>query len=180
MKILKSLLLTLLLSNIFASGIGGVVGGSNDGRISPANNWNEIRSAVKSNPKYKISGDYAYVGQIVSIFDVCTDGKNFITKEELPVRRIVKVPRSRDNDGDRDGYASRVVDYKKRVYPLNAIQKLRECDHNDKNCKYVDKEFNQDTIKAVTVEKFLREEGSEKRKVYRKLFKKDYFVPNCK
>lgn len=179
MKSFKIITLMLFALSTLASGIGGVVGGSNDGKISPSQDWDKIRQAVKGNEKFKISGDYAYVGQIVSIFNVCTDGENLVTKKKLPVYRIVQVPRSMDNDGDRDGWTSKVVDHKFRSYPLNAIQKKRVCERDNKNCRYVDKEFNQKTVKEITVEKFLRHEGKDKRKVYRKLFSKDYHVPRC-
>jgi hypothetical protein len=164
-----------------ASGIGGVVGGSNDGKLSPSHDWEQIRKVIKGNQKFKISGDSAYVGQIVSIFDVCTDGENLITTKKLPVYRSVRVPIHMDNnDTEKDGWASKVVDHKIRSYPLNAIQKKRVCyRESSSNCKLVDKEFNQRTVKEITIKKFFKEEGSEKRKIYKKLFTKDYHVPNC-
>jgi len=181
MKILLIFIFPLLMFDaIAASGVGGLVGGSGNGRISDANNWNEIRAAVKLNKKLKITGDYAYVGQIVSIFDVCTDGKHFITTNKLPVYKSVRVSKHMDNDGERDGWTNKIVGYEHRSYPLSTFQTKRKCDHHGKNCRYVEVEFTQDTQKEVTVEKFLKEEGSQRKEIFKKVFSKDYFVPNCK
>jgi len=148
--------------------------------ISENDSWSDIKAEVKANHKLKITGDYAYVGQIVSIFDVCTDGENFTTTKKLPVYKMVRVSRHMDNDGERDGWTSKIVGYKFRSYPLNAIQTQRVCDAKDKNCKYVEVEFNQNTEKMVSVEKFVKTQGSERREVFTTLFSKLYVVPACK
>jgi hypothetical protein len=148
--------------------------------LSEADSWSEIRAAVKANHKLSISGDYAFVGQIVSAFDVCTDGESFTTTKKLPVYKRQWVGRSRDNnDSERDGYANVIVGYEYKSYPLNTTQRQRQCDNHDRRCTYVDVPFNQSTEKMISVKKHVRTVGSQDRKVYKTLFKKLYVVPAC-
>lgn len=181
MKILFSILLTTLTLSTASAGIGGVVGGSNDGRINPSQDWGKIRDAVRGTKKYKISGDYAFVGQIVSLFDVCTDGQNFITTREYPYYETRYVGKSRDNnDTEKDGWASVVAGYRKLVYPLETKKWDTICNNHGKKCRRIQKDFIQETSKEIKVEKLIRYDGSERDKpVYKSLFKKDYHVPYC-
>ena len=166
------------LTNSFG-GVGTLTGGSRNGKITQSDSWDKILKTVRNEQGLKIKGDYAYVGQIVSLFDVCTDGRNFTTTKKLPVYKNVRVRLSNDQDGDRDGYTNVITDYKHRTYPLNAIQTERQCDNNDKRCRNVEKEFNQETEKEISVYQFIKTQGTDKKEIYKKLFKKKYYVPNC-
>jgi hypothetical protein len=169
----------LPISNTFG-GVGTLTGGSRNGMISKADSWSKIIRTVRSEDKLKLKGDYAYVGQIVSLFDVCTDGRNFKTTRKLPVYKSVKVSRSQDDDGRRDSFKNVIVGHEFRTYPLNTTQRKVECDHNDRNCKTVEKDFNQEIEKEISVFNYVREtRGSEQEKIYKKLFNKKYHVPNC-
>lgn len=173
-------LIFLLISINAISGVGALTGGSKNGKLSQSDDWNDIIKTVRKEQKLKFEGDYAYVGQIVSIFDVCTEGQNFRTKRKLPVYKNVRVSKSRDNkDGERDGFTNIIVGHDYRSYPLNAIQMKRECNSKGKRCRFVEKEFRQDTDTDVSVLKFVREEGSQRRKIYKKIFNKKYYVPEC-
>jgi hypothetical protein len=183
MKLIKHLsiyIFTLLtLTNTFG-GVGTLTGGSKNGMISRSDNWSKILKTVRSKPELKTKGDYAYVGQIVSLFDVCTDGRNFITKNKLPVYQNVRVPKHKDNDGEKDGYTDIIVGHEHRTYPLNTTQTKKECNSRDKNCRYVEKDFIQETEKDITIYKHMGTQGSQDRDIYKKLFKKKYHVPNCR
>jgi hypothetical protein len=148
--------------------------------ISESDSWSEIRAAVKADHKLSVSGDYAFVGQILSAFDVCTDGENFTSTKKLPVYKRQWVGRSRDNnDSERDGYTNVIVDYKFKSYPLETTQLKRECNNHGKQCTYVEVPFVQSIDKMITVKKFIKTVGSQDRKVYKTLFKKLYTVPAC-
>lgn len=151
--------------------------------VSESDSWSDIQAEVKASNKLSITGDYAFVGQIVSIFDVCTDGESFITTKKLPVYKRVRVTRSRDNDGDNDGYTNMIVGYEYKSYPLNATQSKRECNNHGKQCTWVEVDFNQSTEKMISVKKHVRTQRSNstsnETKIYKTLFKKAFSVPTC-
>lgn len=160
--------------------LAAVVLASSTFALSESDSWSDIRAEVKSNYKLKITGDYAFVGSVVSIFDVCVDGENFTTTRKMPVYKYVRVPRHMDNmDGERDGWTSKIVGYDYRTYPLSTTHRERVCENDDKRCTYVDKPFVQKTEKMVSVEKHVRTVGSDDREIYKTLFKKLYVVPAC-
>lgn len=166
MKTLITMAALLLTSSAFA--------------ISESDSWSDIKAEVKANHKLSMSYGATFVGQNISIFDVCVDGENFLTTRKFPVYKFVRVPRHMDsNDGDRDGWASQIVGYKFLTYPINSMTTERRCNNHDRNCRTFEVEFNQQTEKMITVKKFIKNVGSEDRAVYKTLFKKLYVAPVC-
>lgn len=163
----KLLPFLFIITSAFA-GVGGLTGGSQNGRISEADNWDTILKTVKENPELKIVGDYAYVGRITSLFNVCTDGENLITKKPLPIYDYV----GRD-------HKKVIIAHKTLTYPLEATQTKRVCDNKDKNCKYVEEDFIQRTVSELRVQKVKRVRGKDKNPEYVTVFTKEYYVPNC-
>jgi hypothetical protein len=178
MKLLITILITLSM-NIFA-GVGDSSGGSTNGRVSLNHEWSEIKEAVKLDRKLEITGDYAFVGRPVSIFDVCATGDSFHTTRKFPIYERKFVGKSRDRDNEKDGYMQVLKENKILTYPLHAIQRKRVCNHHGKQCTYVPVDFIQDTQKSLTIRKHVRTVGSNDRKVFKTLFKKNYSVPECK
>lgn len=148
--------------------------------ISEASSWEEIRAEVKADHKLTMTRGATFVGQIVSAFDVCIDGENFKTTREFPFYEIRRVSRSQDNDGDNDGYTSVLAGYRTLVFPINYETTRRVCNNRDKNCRNVSVMVEQELVKEITVKKFVKTVGRDKRDVYKTLFTKEYFIPTCK
>jgi len=169
MKKLITLTVLLLTSQAFA--------------ISESDSWADIKAEVKADKKLSMDFRSTFVGQNVSVFDVCIDGENFETTRVFPIYKYVKVPRHMDsNDGERDGRAQQIVGYDYLSYPINSTRTVTKCRHNDKDCRRVEIPFNQDTEKMISIKKYVRSVGSSdrsNRKVYKTLFKKEYVIPTC-
>lgn len=148
--------------------------------LSEADSWDTIKSEVKNNWKLQLSGYAVFVGQVVHAFDVCVDGDEFKTTKQYPVYETKYVGKTRDNDGDNDGWTSVVVGYRTLSFPITYTTKERVCNNRDKNCKYVSKVVEQETVKKMTVKKFVRSVGrNNDRDVYKTLFTKEYEIPAC-
>ncbi|EQC44319.1 hypothetical protein [Bacteriovorax sp. Seq25_V] len=179
------LLVTLLVSILALGGTGGISGGSKPGKgkigIGPDSSWTQVRDAVKKNWNLQISGDYVFTGYPNSAFQVCIDGDEFRTIEKRPQYERRRVSRHLDNDGDRDGYTNVIVGYEYDRYPL-VYESWREvCNNHDKNCKRVPITVNQTTVKNVKIKYIVESRGGRDndRKVEKELFDKDYVIPYC-
>ena len=148
--------------------------------VSESDSRSEIKAAVKADHKLSIDGATSFVGLSVSTFNVCTDGENLNTTKEYPIYKRVRVSRSQDNnDSERDGYATVIVGYEIKSYPIESTQMTQQCANNGSRCSFVEVPFTQDLEKMVTVKKFVRTQGSEDREIYKTLFKKLYTIPAC-
>lgn len=166
MKTLITMAALLLTTSVFA--------------ISESDSWSDIKAEVKANSKLSMSYGATFLGQNISIFDVCVDGEDFKTTRKFPIKKRVRVPRHRDNnDSERDGFAWVVVGHDYLSYPMNSMTTRRICEHDDRRCQYVEVEFNQSPTKMITVKKFMRRVGSNDRAVYKTLFTKSYTAPAC-
>lgn len=145
--------------------------------VSEVSSWTEIRNAVRSNADLKITGDYAFVGQIVSAFDVCTDGENFVTTKKFPFYRFERRNGSRNGDD----YRRVLVGHRYLSYPLETVRYETRCSGSrDNRCRRVAVDFVQSTVKEISVEKLVRYAGRHNdRPVYKTVFKKTYEVPAC-
>lgn len=184
MKI-KTVFLTIVVQLTILAGAGGISGGSKPGvkkfGINEDSSWNEISKVVKNNPELRISGDYVFLGQPKSAFNVCVDGDHFRTIEKVDIIKNIRVPVSRDKDGDRDGFANVVVGQDYKTYPITYESTEVVCDNRDKNCKQVIKQVDQEIIKTIKV-LYTRKTSSKHEKSYfdhEVLIEKEYIIPYC-
>lgn len=151
--------------------------------ISESSTWSEIQAELKSNHDLKASGLTVFVGRPVDAFSVCNDGENFVTLRKFPIYKNVKVPRSQDNDGDKDGYTNVKVGEEILTFPVSYTSYKEVCRAHDKNCKRVAYTVDQETTKEITISKFVRRAGSSRngsdREVYKTLFTKSFEIPAC-
>ena len=147
--------------------------------INEKSSWEEIKAAEKADVNLSMNYGPVFVGQPVSAFDVCIDGDIFVTTRKFPIYKTVRVPRSRDNDGDRDGYTSVKVGEKLLSYPITYTSYKEVCNGRDKNCKRVAYTVHQDLEKDFTVSKVVRRGGHDRDDVTKALFTKTYVIPAC-
>jgi hypothetical protein len=148
--------------------------------VSESDSWEEIKAEVKADRKLSMSYGATFLGQNMSIFDVCVDGENFVSTKKVAIKEWVRIPRNRDtNDNERDGYTQVIVGYDYLTYPMNTMTTRRECNNRDRNCRDLEVEFNQSPTKMITVKKYLKTVGSNDRDVFKTLFTKSYTAPAC-
>lgn len=192
MKMLNCILIVLtllLVINVQArSGIGGLSGGSNNGKIRDLlqesvelGNWNIVTKLVSREPKYKISGDSVFLGRVTSAFKVCIDGDDFRSLEKRPVYEAQYVGIVEDyEDGVRDGWADRIVGHEYTRFPIVYTTYEQKCSNSGKRCRKVEKIVKQKTLKNITVKEHVRTLGrSSPRKIYDDVITEKYEISNC-
>lgn len=151
--------------------------------ISESSSWSEIQAELKANHNLKASGLTVFVGRPVDAFSVCNDGDNFVTLRKFPIYKNVRVSRSQDNDGDRDGYTNVKVGEEFLAFPITYTSYKEVCNGHGKNCKRVAYTVNQETTKEITISKLVGRTGGSRngndREVYKTLFTKSFEIPAC-
>ena len=146
--------------------------------LSEASSWSEVKSAVKNNVYLTLEGGTVFAGQLVSAFNVCVEGSNFVSTKKYPIYKTKYVGKARDNDGDNDGYTSVVVGYKTLTYPMAYSSYDTVCANNGKRCRKVSKTVYQDDVVTFSVKKSKNTFGKDNVKA-KTLFTKTYTIPAC-
>ncbi len=156
------------------AGTGGIVGGVDELKDLQHKDWSTIREAVKQDYKLDLQGDIAFVGKIVSVFDVCINNDKVQTISKHPVYKRVRLAGNRDNDR----YKDVVIGHKRLSFPLTREVKKQICfGKRDNNCREYTEVENFSQTKKITlrVEKKHSRENIE----YKDVFTKPYDVPYC-
>ncbi|WP_372654731.1 hypothetical protein [Halobacteriovorax sp.] len=192
MKLLNCVLIVLtllLVINVQArSGIGGLSGGSSNGKIrdllqesAELGRWDVVREVVAKKDKFTLSGDRVFLGTLVSAFKVCIEGDDFRSIEKHPVYKAEYVGVSRDyNDGRRDGWQDVLVGHEYKRYPIVYTKYEEKCSNSGKRCRKVEKVVKQDSLKNITVKEHVRTLGrSNPRKIYEEVTSESYEISEC-
>ncbi|MGI4993667.1 hypothetical protein ACRXCV_13600 [Halobacteriovorax sp. GFR7] len=145
--------------------------------LSANDSWDTIRAEVKANYKLEISSGYSvFVGRIVSAFDVCVEGENFVTLSQYPIYERKWIGGSRD--GDR--YEDIVVGYETLTFPISREVTRKICfGKKENNCKTVTKMETQPVVRDITVSEVTRRGGRDHDDKVEVLFTKSFEIPAC-
>lgn len=158
------------------AGTGGVVGGVDDLDELKSYDWTTIRKYVDKNYKLDLAGDIAFVGKIVSVFDVCINNDQVRTIKKLPVYKRVWQGGSRENERFKD------IEIGKKFYsyPILSESEERRCfGKRDNNCKIVKVVKEQNLSPKITLRKDVSRNHRNDRQ-FVDVFSKNYDIPYCK
>ena len=98
--------------------------------------------------------------------------------KKYPKYERQRVSRSRDNDGDKDGWTNIQVGEEYLSYPINFTRKEKVCKNRnrDSNCSYQDIEVQQDTVKDI---KIIKRERSRNKSLEKVIHSKEFMIPYC-
>lgn len=159
------------------AGTGGIVGGVDEVKDLQNMDWNTIRKHVKQDQKLDLHGDIAYVGRIVSVFDVCLNNDTVETISEYPVYKRISIRGGSDNDR----YKDIVVGHKKLQFPLTREVTKQICrGRKDNNCREYKEVENFEQTKKITLRMRDRRSSNRDDERYFDVFTKKYDIPYCK
>ncbi|RZF22419.1 MULTISPECIES: hypothetical protein [Halobacteriovorax] len=158
------------------AGTGGVVGGVDDLDELKDKNWNIIRDRVRNDYNLDLQGDIAFVGKIVSVFNVCIENDKLRSIKKMPVYKRVWLGGSRENDRFKDVLAGS----KYYSYPIESESEERRCyGRKDNRCKVIKKVRRQSLSPSITLRKDITRNNRNGDRKYVEIFTKKYDIPYC-
>lgn len=170
----------LVLSLGSTGGTGGIVGGADEVRAFEHEDWGAIREFVGRSFNVDMRGDIAFVGKIVSAFDVCVKDGMVETISKHPVYERKYVGRHRDTDTERDGYMNVIAGHKKLRFPLSYERETKRCyGSRDNRCRVEKEIVHFDESKEIEIVYEKLRGGKRDRRDYETVFTKTYDIPYC-